>query len=101
LHVGAFGGSSFNSSVGERAAWRPRKGVITQIAFTGGYVGDLREPSVFDRLDRVDEWNYEQLLIGWRLGEHIVESTDFTHEGERDTLRAACTSLPTSRFCQG
>jgi hypothetical protein len=77
--------------VGERGVWRPRSGAITQVALTGGYLGDLREPNVFHRLDRLDEWNYGQLLLGWRVGAHVVASTDYTHDGDRDTLRAAMT----------
>lgn len=75
--------------VGERVAWRHDEGPVAQVAVTTGYLGDTREPNVFRRLDRLDTWNYEQLLIGWRLGRFVNASTDYTHEGERDTLREA------------
>lgn len=77
--------------VGERAAWQHDDGLVDRIAITTGYLGDLREPNVFRRLDRLNDWNYEQFLIGWRLGAHVVASTDYTHEGDRSTLREAMT----------
>lgn len=77
--------------VGERAAWQHDEGIVDRIAITTGYLGDLRDPNVFHRLDRLNDWNYEQFLIGWRLGAHVVASTDYTHEGDRSTLREAMT----------
>lgn len=77
--------------VGERVAWRHAGGPVAQVALTAGHLGDTREPSVFRRLDRLADWNYEQFLIGWRLGAFVTASTEYTHEGDRDTLREAMT----------
>lgn len=77
--------------VGERVDWRHGEGPVSEVALTTGYLGDTRDPNLFHRWRRIHEWNYEQFLIGWRLGRQVTASTDYTHEGERDTLREAMT----------
>ena len=54
---------------GERVTVRPAKGWLKQVAVTTGYFGDYREPNVFKRFDRMDEWNYGQALVGVRPGQ--------------------------------
>lgn len=73
--------------VGERVSWRPSRGPLTEVSATAGYIGDYREPNVFERLDRINDWNYGQLLIGWRMGDRIQASAEYTHEDGRDILR--------------
>jgi hypothetical protein len=72
---------------GERATFRPAKGWLKQVAVTTGYFGDYREPNVFKRLDRLDEWNYGQALVGIGLGPRTTASVDYTYEAGRDIWR--------------
>ena len=82
---------------GERATWRPAKGHVTQVAATAGYYGDFRVPNVFDRLKRMDEWNYGQLLVGFKLGPRAAASADYTYEAGRDIFREALTMRPPAK----
>lgn len=83
--------------VGERVSWRPTVGPLAEVSATAGYIGDFREPSVFDRLHRMNEWNYGQLLVGARLGPNIRVSADYTYEDGRDILRQGLTvRMPSS-----
>ncbi len=77
--------------VGERVSWRPRRGAVTQVAVTAGYIGDFREPNVFRRFDRLNEWNYGHVLVGARLAERVHVSADYTHEDGREILRQGLT----------
>lgn len=82
---------------GERVSWQPRTGAVTRVAFTTGYIGDMAEPSAFDRLHRMDDWNYGQALVAWRMGERLSASADYTYEDGRDILREGITvRLPDS-----
>jgi hypothetical protein len=80
--------------VGERASWRPAKGRLTQVAVTAGYFGDYREPNVFNRFKRMDEWNYAQVLVGFKPGARAAVSVDYTYENGRDIVREAVTFRP-------
>lgn len=73
--------------VGERVTVRPAKGWLKQVAVTTGYFGDYREPNVFKRFDRMDEWNYGQALVGFGLGKNATASVDYTYEDGRDIWR--------------
>lgn len=77
--------------VGERVAFRPRGGRVSEIAVTTGYLGDIREPSVFNRFKRLDEWNYGQLLVATRVHPRVNVSADYTYEDTRDILRQGVT----------
>lgn len=77
--------------VGERVSWRPRRGAVTQVAVTAGYIGDFREPNVFRRFHRLSEWNYGQILVGARLAARVHVSADYTHEDGREILRQGLT----------
>ena len=77
--------------VGERATIRPSKGALTQVAITAGYYGDYREPNFFTRADRLNEWNYGQVLVGLKLGPRAAASADYTYEAGRDIVREAVT----------
>ena len=50
--------------VGERVTLRPTTGAVTQVSVTGAYFGDYNDVNVFKRLERLDEWNYGQALVG-------------------------------------
>jgi len=72
---------------GERVTIRPANGWLKQVAITTGYFGDYREPNVFKRFDRMDDWNYGQALVGFGLGSRATASVDYTYEAGRDILR--------------
>ena len=80
--------------VGERATVRPAKGPVTQVSLTAAYFGDLRQPNVFKRLHRLNEWNYGQALVGIRLSPRVNASAEYTYEDRRDILRQAVTIRP-------
>jgi hypothetical protein len=75
--------------VGERVTVRPSRGPVKQLAFTAGYFGDYREVNVFKRLDRLDEHNYRQALVGFSLHPRVAASVDYTYEDGRDIVREA------------
>ncbi len=72
---------------GERVTFRPGKGWLRQVAITTGYFGDYREPNVFKRFDRMDDWNYGQALVAFSMGTRTLASVDYTYEDGRDILR--------------
>jgi hypothetical protein len=80
--------------VGERVTVRRREGPLAQVAATVGYIGDYRTPNVFDRLRRMNEFNYGQLLVGARVGSRVGVSADYTYEDGRDILRQGLTARP-------
>lgn len=75
--------------VGQRATFRPASGRITQVSGTIGHFGDTTKPNVFRRLDDTFDYNYGQVLVGFRLTPRTTASVDYTHEDGRDILREA------------
>ena len=73
--------------VGERATYRPAEGPVTQVSVAAGFFGDYDEVNVFNRLDHLDEWNYGQALVAFRLHKNVTASADYTYEAERDIIR--------------
>jgi hypothetical protein len=73
--------------VGERVTYRPEERRITQLSFTGGYFGDYNEVNVFKRFDRLDEWNYGQALVAFRVVPNVTASVEYTYEDRRDIFR--------------
>lgn len=59
------------------------------LAVTGGYVGDFETPNVFDRLDRMGEYNYLQVLLNHSIGAIAVASFDYTRWEKTDYVRGA------------
>ncbi len=72
---------------GERATYRPAKGPVTQVSVTAAFFGDYNEVNVFKRFERLDEWNYGQALVAFRLHKNVTASADYTYEAERDIIR--------------
>jgi hypothetical protein len=73
--------------VGERVTYRPANGAVTQVSVTGAFFGDYEEVNVFQRLGRLDEWNYGQALVAFRLHKNVTASADYTYEDDRDIFR--------------
>jgi hypothetical protein len=62
---------------------RPRELFFDEIAVTVAWVGDLRTPNVFRRLEAFGHENYRQLMVTRRAGRQLSFSTDYTHlEGD-------------------
>ena len=80
--------------VGERVTVRPSKGRLTQVAFTAAYFGDYRQPNLFKRFHRMNEWNYGQALVGIKVSPRVNASAEYTYEDRRDILRQAVTIRP-------
>lgn len=76
---------------GERIAWSPSRGPITDIAITAGFLGDLSQPDAFHRIHRLGDWNYGQALVAWRMGARLTASADYTYDNGRDVLRQGIT----------
>jgi hypothetical protein len=72
---------------GERVTVRRPAGWLKEVALTTGYFGDYTEPNLFNRFDRMGEWNYWQALVGFGLGARATASVDYTDEDGRDILR--------------
>jgi hypothetical protein len=72
---------------GERIDWRPSRGPLTQVAVTAGYLGDLRLPNAFDRMNRMNDWNYVQALVGGHIAPGVTASADYTYQDGDDILR--------------
>ena len=76
---------------GERVTFRPAKGRLTQLSVATGYYGEYREPSFFQRAGRLGDWNYGQVLAGFRVASRVQASVDYTCEDGRDILREGVT----------
>ena len=73
--------------VGERVTYRPSNGAVTQVSVTGAFFGDYNEVNVFKRFDRLDQWNYGQALVAFRLHKNVTASVHYTYEDDRDIFR--------------
>jgi hypothetical protein len=75
--------------VGERITYRPTKKRITQVSVTAGYFGgnDYNEVNVFERFERMDEFNYGQALVAFALHPRVTASVEYTHEDGCDIYR--------------
>jgi hypothetical protein len=78
--------------VGERLAIRRADRLfVDEVTVTYGFVGDLRQPSVFPRLLRLGRANYRQFEVAKQAGKRVRISGDYTSESGIDTLRQAVT----------
>lgn len=68
---------------------RPAALYFDEIAVTAGYLGDLRTPNVFRRLDRGNDHNYTQVLVAKKLGGRVAVSADWSEIAGVSTLRQA------------
>jgi hypothetical protein len=72
-------------AVASRVGWAG----LDEIVVTIGHLGDPGKPTVFDRFRRLGETNYQQMLVGRRLGANATTSLELArHEGV-ETVRAA------------
>lgn len=88
-----FGAGTENTSldadgyiVGYRARAEIQNG---SIVVTTGYLGDFKDPNVFDRLGRLDELNYFQAVLNYQLMQYVRSSLEFDRAGDHDYIRPA------------
>jgi hypothetical protein len=75
---------------GERISIRrPDKLFFDEISASGGYVGDLAKPGVFDRFQHLSKMNYHQFLVSKNVGKDVSVSGDYTMDSGVETLRQA------------
>jgi hypothetical protein len=67
---------------------------VKDLTVTAGYLGDLRNPSVTNRLHRLSEINYGQVLLKRRLTDRLTATADFTDDDGERTLRQAFVIRP-------
>ena len=70
---------------------RPKSAFFDQISVTYGYVGDLTQPNVLRRLDRLNQSNYHQFLLTKHVGGWLRISGDYTVDNRVETFRQAVT----------
>jgi len=68
---------------------RPKQLWFDEISATQAYLGDPKLPSVWDRLHRLNESNYYQLLVGKKVGMRLGVSADYTSADDVSTWRTA------------
>lgn len=59
------------------------------LSVTTGYVGDLKDPNVFNRLNRLDDFNYLQAIITHSIGEIVRGSLEYTQLAGENFARGA------------
>jgi hypothetical protein len=59
------------------------------VTVTSAYLGDFAKPGVNKRFNRMDEANYQQVLVVKKLGARATASADFTTAARAETLRQA------------
>lgn len=83
--------------MGQRLTLTPKR-LVDEITMTAGYLGDLRDPSVTRRLDRLSEINYGQLLVKKNFTERVTATADYTEDGGERMLRQGVLIRPTGAF---
>jgi hypothetical protein len=78
--------------VGERASIkRPKQWFFDEVSLTQAYLGDKTTPGFFNRIHRLDESNYHQVLFGKKIGKQLAASADYTDAIGVGTVRAGLT----------
>lgn len=76
--------------MGERlSVRRPKELWFDEVSVSRGFLGDTTRPSVFDRIDRFHDFNYQQYLVARRVTSRVWSSADFTRLAHINTFRAA------------
>jgi hypothetical protein len=68
---------------------RPKLLFFDEVTVSRGFVGDTTRPSVFDRLDRLHDFNYQQYLLARRVSPRVWTSADVTHLVHANMVHAA------------
>lgn len=73
---------------GQRLTLAPKR-LVDEVTMTAGYLGDFRNPSVTNRLHRLSDINYSQILVKKKLSKGLTATADFTEDDGERTLRQA------------
>jgi hypothetical protein len=88
-----FGAGTENSYLdadGYIMGYRARASILKgQLVVTGGYLGDFKDPSVFNRLDRLDDFNYLQIVLTQTIGELVRASLEYNQIDGQNYARGA------------
>lgn len=68
---------------------RPKTLFFDEVTISRGFVGDTTKPSVFDRLDRFHDFNYQQYLVTRRVSPRVSTSADVTRLAHANFVHAA------------
>ena len=81
---------------------RPAELHLDEVTLTLAYLGDLLEPNVFDRFNRMDDHNYSQVLVAKKFSTAVSVTADWTSLDHITTLRQAVhVSTPALRVVDG
>lgn len=81
--------------VGARATVARRAWLgLDTLVVTVGHLGDVHRPFVLDRVRRLDETNYQQVLVGRQLGGAAASLELARHEGVETVRAAARIAIP-------
>ena len=76
---------------GERISIRrPDKLFFDEISATGAYLGDIYNPGIFHRMNRLGSLNYSQFMVVKKVHRRATVSVDYTSQEGVQTLRQAC-----------
>ena len=68
---------------------RPETIYLDEVSVTIGHVGDFGEANVFERLDRLNDHNYTQVLVGKRVSDRLAVTADWEELEGVSTLHQA------------
>jgi hypothetical protein len=68
---------------------RPAELYLDEVSVTLAYLGDLSQPNVFDRFNRMDDHNYSQVLVAKKFSTAVSVTADWTSLDHITTLRQA------------
>jgi hypothetical protein len=68
---------------------RPGQFFFDEITVTSGYLGDLKTTNAFERADRLNDFNFRQMLVGKKVGARVAMSAEWTDAVDQETWRGA------------
>lgn len=87
---GAGSENSYYDADGYLMAYQARVSLeASELVVTGGYVGDFKTPNVFDRLERLDDFNYLKVALTRSIGDLVRGSFEYNRIDAEDYLRGA------------
>ncbi len=87
---GAGSENSYLDSDGYITGYRARVTIDKgDLVVTGGFLGDLKDPNVFNRLDSLNDFNYLQAVFTQAIAGIAKASIEFDHMSEQNYVRGA------------
>jgi hypothetical protein len=83
---------------GERLTLRaPRQLLVDALTVTNAYIGDLATANAFERLHRLGDANYQQVVVEKRVAQAVFASGEWSRAPEGHTWRGAVRVAPAGR----